>query len=88
MKKLATKEKNIWVLLVFILSGIVVGGLIGEISSNIDFLWWLSYGNSFGLTSPVTLDLSVITITLGLSFKLNIASILGMFFAILIYRKV
>ena len=75
MKKLATKEKNIWV-------------LIGEISSNIDFLWWLSYGNSFGLTSPVTLDLSVITITLGLSFKLNIASILGMFFAILIYRKV
>ena len=88
MKKLATKEKNIWVLLVFILSGIVFGGLIGEISSNIDFLWWLSYGNSFGLTSPVTLDLSVITITLGLSFKLNIASILGMFFAILIYRKV
>ena len=85
---MATKEKNIWVLLVFILSGIVVGGLIGEISANIDFLWWLSYGNSFGLTNPVTLDLSVITLTLGLSFKLNIASILGMFLAILIYRKV
>ena len=86
--KMATKEKNIWVLLVFILSGIVVGGLIGEISSNIDFLWWLSYGNSFGLSNPVVLDLSVIAITLGLSFKLNIASILGMFLAILIYRKV
>ena len=85
---MATKEKNIWVLLVFILSGIVVGGLIGEISANIDFLWWLSYGNSFGLTNPVTLDLSVITLTLGLSFKLNIASILGMFLAILRYRKV
>ena len=85
---MATKEKNIWVLLVFILSGIVVGGLIGEISSSVDFLWWLSYGNSFGLTNPVTLDLSVITLTLGLSFKLNIASILGMFLAILIYRKV
>ena len=85
---MATKEKNIWVLLVFILSGIVVGGLIGEISSSVDFLWWLAYGNSFGLTNPVTLDLSVITLTLGLSFKLNIASILGMFLAILIYRKV
>ena len=85
---MATKEKNIWVLLVFVVSGIVVGGLIGEISSSVDFLWWLAYGNSFGLTNPVTLDLSVITLTLGLSFKLNIASILGMFLAILIYRKV
>jgi len=85
---MATKEKNIWVLMVFILSGIVVGGLIGEIAASVDFLWWLSYGNSFGLTNPVTLDLSVITISFGLSFKLNIASILGMFLAILIYRKV
>ena len=85
---MATKEKNIWVLMIFILSGIVVGGLIGEVASNVDFLWWLSYGNSFGLTNPVTLDLSVIAISFGLSFKLNIASILGMFLAILIYRKV
>ena len=85
---MATKEKNIWVLIIFILSGIVVGGLIGEVSSSVDFLWWLSYGNSFGLTNPVTLDLSVISLSFGLSFKLNIASILGMFLAILIYRKV
>ena len=85
---MATKEKNIWVLIIFILSGIVVGGLIGEVSSSVDFLWWLSYGNSFGLTNPVTLDLSVISLSFGLSFKLNIASILGMFLAILIYRKI
>ena len=65
---MATKEKNIWVLLVFILSGIVVGGLLGELASRVDWLWWLSYGESFGLNEPIVLDLSVIQITFGLMF--------------------
>lgn len=85
---MAMKEKNIWILLVFILSGIVIGGLLGELASKVDFLWWLGYGDSFGLTSPLELDLSVIKITFGLVFKINIASIIGMALAIFIYRKV
>lgn len=85
---MATRDKNIWVLLIFILSGLVLGGLLGECASKIDFLWWLSYGQSFGLTNPIELDLSVITITFGLWFKMNIASIIGMGIAIFIYRKV
>ncbi len=82
------KEKNIWILMLFILSGIVIGGLLGELASQVDFLWWLGYGESFGLTSPIELDLSVIRITFGLVFKINIASIIGMALAIFIYRKV
>ena len=85
---MATRDKNIWVLVLFILSGIVIGGLLGELASKIDFLWWLGYGESFGLTSPVELDLSVIKLTFGLVFKINIASIIGMALAIFIYRKV
>ena len=85
---MATREKNIWILLIFILAGLVIGGLIGEFASKVDFLWWLSYGQSFGLTSPIELDLQVITITFGLWFKMNIASIIGMAIAIFIYRKV
>ena len=80
---MAMKEKNIWILLIFILSG-----LLGELASKVDFLWWLGYGQSFGLTSPLELDLSMIKITFALSFKINIASIIGLFLAILIYRKV
>ena len=52
---MATKDKNIWVLLIFILAGLVVGGLLGELASRVDFLWWLSYGNSFGLAEPLVL---------------------------------
>ena len=85
---MATKEKNIWILILFILSGIVVGGLLGELASQVDFLWWLSYGQEFGLSNPITLNLQVITLTFGLMFKINIASIIGMILAIFIYRKV
>ena len=85
---MATRDKNIWILVVFILCGIVVGGLLGELASKVDFLWWLGYGQSFGLSTPIPLDLSVITITFGLMFKINIASIIGMVLAIFIYRKI
>ena len=85
---MAIKEKNIWILIIFILSGLVVGGLLGEIASQVDFLWWLGYGDSFGLTSPLELDLSIIKITFALSFKINISSIIGLILAVFIYKKV
>ena len=85
---MATRDKNIWILIVFILSGLVVGGLLGELASKVPALWWLGYGQTFGLTEPVKLDLSVIELTFGLLFKINISSIIGMAIAIFIYRKV
>lgn len=85
---MATRDKNIWILLILLLAGLVVGGLLGELAAKVDFLWWLSYGQSFGLTSPIELDLDVITITFGLWFKINVASIIGMAIAIFVYRKV
>ena len=84
---MATRDKSMWLLIVFILSGLVVGGLLGELSKNVDWLWWLSYGNEFGLTSPLTLDLSVVRIQFGLTIKISIASIIGMIMAIFIYRR-
>ena len=85
---MAVKEKNIWILLIFILSGLVVGGLLGDIAAKVDFLWWLGYGESFGLTSPIELDLSIIKITFALMFKINIASIIGLVLSVFIYKKI
>lgn len=81
-------ERNFWILVLFILSGLVIGGLLGEVAGNVDFLWWLSYGQSFGLSSPLVLNLNILQLTFGLTFKINIASILGLIIAVLIYRKV
>ena len=85
---MATREKNIWILILFILCGIVVGGLLGNLASQVDFLWWLSYGEEFGISEPITLDLIVITLSFGLMLKINIASIIGMILAIFIYKKI
>ena len=84
---MATKEKNIWILIIFILSGLVVGGLLGQLASSVSWLNWMGFGQQFGLTDPVTLDLNVLKITFGLTFNINIASIIGMTIAIIIYRK-
>ena len=85
---MATKDKNIWILIVFILSGLVIGGLLGQLASNVEWLWWLSYSQTFGLQDPIVLDLSVVTITFALMFKISVASIIGMLLAILIYKKI
>lgn len=84
---MATKDKNIWLLMIFILSGIVIGGLLGEFASNVDWLWWLSYGQEFGITTPFSLDLHVIKITFSVVFKINIASIIGIGISLWLYRK-
>ena len=85
---MATKDKNIWILLVFILSGLVIGGLLGQLASNVDWLWWLSYNQTFGLQDPIVLDLSVVSITFALMFRISVASIIGMLLAIFIYKKI
>lgn len=85
---MVTKEKNIWILLIFILSGLVVGGLLGEFAAKVDWLWWLSYSQSFGLENPIIVDLSVMKITFALMFKISISSIIGMVLAIFIYKKI
>ncbi len=85
---MATRDKNVWILIVFILAGLVIGGLIGQLATRVNGLWWLSYGESFGLSEPLELDLSIIKLTFSLMLKINIASIIGMAIAIFIYRKV
>lgn len=84
---MATKDKNIWLLFIFILSGIVIGGVIGELTKNINWLWWLSYGLDFGITEPLSLDLHILKLSFGLMVKINIASIIGIGIAIWLYRK-
>ena len=85
---MATKEKNFWIFLIFLLSGLVIGGLLGELANKVVWLWWLSYGQDFGLSTPVTLDLSVLKITFSCMIKINVASIIGIILAVIWYRKV
>ena len=85
---MASKDKSFWILLIFILSGLVIGGLLGNLAANVNGLWWLGFGQEFGLESPFILNLIILSITFSFSIKINIASIIGMALAIFIYRKI
>ena len=65
-----------------ILAGIVIGGFVGSLFPNS----FLNYGQSFGLSSPVVLDLGILVLTFGLTIKITVASILGIVIGIIIYR--
>ena len=75
-------RKNNWSCFLLILAGIVIGGFIGSLFPNS----CLNYGQSFGLSSPLVLDLGILCITFGLSIKITIAGILGVALGIIIYR--
>lgn len=81
------KNKNTWLGILFVLAGLVIGGLLGELASQVDFLWWLAYGQEFGISTPFTLDLNILKLTIGLMFKINIASIIGVIISMFIYKK-
>ena len=85
---MAVKDRGRVVSILFILAGLVIGGLLGNFASGISGLGWLAYGEEFGLMSPIVLDLNVLTLTLGLTIRINIASIIGVIIALIIYRKV
>ena len=79
-------NKNYWVLLLLVLAGVVLGGFLGELASNVSFFFFFFYGQSFGLHKPLVLDLGIFVLTFLLTIKITIAGIIGILLAILIYR--
>ena len=71
-----------WVLVTLVLIGFVIGGFIGTYFDGS----FLNYGKSFGLNTPVELDLGFILLTFGLKIQITIASVIGVVISLVIYR--
>ena len=80
--------KNFWILLIMLLTGIVLGGFIGQLADGVVWLKWLNYGQSFGLDTPLVIDFGLLVITCGLTIKITMASIIGVAIALIIYRMI
>ena len=80
------KNKNVWVLLILLLTGVVLGGFIGNVTEGIPALSWLSLAESFGLNTPLVLDFGILVVTFGLSIRITMAGIIGVVLALLVYR--
>ena len=68
------KTKNKLAICFIIFMGIILGGLVGEILGSIPGLGFLKVGVQAGITNPITLNLMVLEITLGLILKINVMS--------------
>ena len=88
---MAKKLDSVAVLLVIRVLGALIGSVIGEVIGTLAPGGYLekvfSRGVNPGIAPPVVLDLKVITLTFGLTMKINLASLLGIVLALLIYRK-
>lgn len=82
------KEGRFWLFWILLFSGIILGGLLGELAASVSFLNWMGYGQNFGLTQPLALDLGIIQLSFGVMFKLNVASVIGVLISIFVYRKI
>ena len=81
-------RKNFWILLIMLLAGIVLGGFMGQLANGISWLSWLNFGQSFGLDSPLVINFGILVITLGLTIKITMVSIIGIAIALIIYRMI
>ena len=81
-------RKNFWILLIMLLAGIVLGGFMGQLANGISWLSWLNFGQSFGLDSPLVINFGILVITLGLTIKITMASIIGIAIALIIYLMI
>ena len=79
--------QNIWILLLLLLAGVVLGGFFANLFGGFSGLVWLAYGSSFGLTSPLVLDLGVLTLQFGFTIRFTIAGLIGIVLAFFLYRR-
>ena len=71
-----------WVLLLLVLIGFVIGRFIGTYFDGT----FLNYGQTFGLSNPIVLDLGFVIFTFGLQIQITIASVLGVIISLLVYK--
>ena len=88
---MAKRTDSVVVLLVILILGALIGSVIGEVIGMLapgGFLETVfAKGINPGLAPPAVLDLKVLTLTLGITMKINLASIIGIVLALFLYRK-
>jgi len=87
----AKKAESVVVMLAILILGALIGSVIGEVIAALTPDGYVAAifakGISPGITPPAILDLKVLTLTLGVTMRINLASVLGIALALLVYRR-
>ena len=86
------KKKNLWLIILFILIGALLGNILSEILRAVSPAGpvrnMFTEGVHIGITPPVALDLRLITFTIGFTIRVNLLTLLGTILGIYIYKYV
>lgn len=84
-------NKSYWLLALFLITGAVLGGILGEVISNSSIMTGIApfLVKTFPIFDipPITINLYVIKLVLGLALYPNLISIIGIIGAILLFRR-
>ncbi|WP_302165844.1 DUF4321 domain-containing protein [Mitsuokella multacida] len=77
--------------ILFVIIGAILGGILGEVLKNVPSLagvmpFLVTTSPVFDM-APVTINLYVVKLTVGLAFMPNLMSMLGIILAIVLYRR-
>ncbi|MBQ7358688.1 MAG: DUF4321 domain-containing protein [Lachnospiraceae bacterium] len=73
-----------WTFVVLVLIGFVIGRFIGTYFGES----WLNYGQTFGFSEPLEIDLGFLVFVIGFQIRITIASVLGVILSLLVYKFV
>ncbi len=85
------QNKSVGMLLLFLVTGAVLGGILGEILASSSVLagiapYLIKQFHIFDM-SPVVINLYVIRLVIGFTLQPNLISILGVVTAIIVFRR-
>jgi hypothetical protein len=75
-----------WLLVVIVVAGAMLGSVFANAIGDFTYLAPLGHSIAFGVDPPVTLDLHVLTVTLGFTIRLNLAIVAGIIAAVFLFR--
>jgi hypothetical protein len=81
-------NRSVGILIALLVICGLAGSMAGEaLGQNIKQMAFLKNYMTIGMTKPVALDLKLISLTFGLTFKINFLSLIGMLLGYFIYKK-
>ena len=81
-----TARETWWILIVVVIAGAMLGSVVADALGQFTYLAPLGHSVAVGIDPPVTVDLRVLTVTLGFVVRLNLATVLGIIAAVVIFR--
>jgi hypothetical protein len=75
-----------WILVVIVIAGAMLGSVLANAVGQFTYLSWFGRSLMVGVTPPVVIDLHVLTVTVGVLVRLNLAVLLGILIAAYVFR--